>query len=311
MSLNGVIADLQHNDRQVRLHGTTTPWRLVVDFHVRFNFTNVRNEAAGRIDRWDQEPRWLSAEAQAASTLPAANPNESAQWKARFIQVVGNSWSHRWLLEPNTTEAACTTFGGCGPVPQNVDVILNVRDVGSGAAVDAAPSGVRVHLVRVYKARYNTRYDTVSRRLELGYYDNLLTPSPGGPMQVAAVHEVGHALGMDHPGEDAGRAECSTEGNPGGIVPLSCYEADGDSRMVMGAGMHIRSGDYQVFAHIINALLRENERGFRYRPTNNRPGTHTAAPGVNQCPTDRARYGDMSWPENPGPTTACSTDELP
>ena len=310
MSLNGVVADLDHNDRQVRLHGDTSPWRLVVDFHVRFNFTNVRNEAGGRIDRWDQEPRWLSEEARQASTLPAANPRESALWRARFIRVVGQSWSHRWLLEPNTREASCSTFSGCGPTPQDVDVILNVRDVDAGAA-DAAPSGVRVHTVRVHKARYASGRDSVSRRIDLGYYDNHATPSPDGTMQVASVHEVGHSLGVEHPGEEEGRPECDSGDNPDGDVPFSCYQdGGGDSRMVMGAGMYIRPPDYRVFAHMINALLRQHERGFRYRQTNRRPGTHVTAPGVNQCAADPARYGDGSWPESPGPLTACG-DDLP
>ncbi len=299
MPLNGTVADLGGSDRQVRLLDNMTPnWRLYVDFHVDFQFNDVRNSDGGRIDRWNREPRWLSDEArqQHAASMPEADPNESLRWKSRFINVVGQSWSHTWLLTSRSSEA------------RNVDVILQVRDVDSGHAVDQPPSGVMVHQLRVYKALYGTRRDSVSGRIEMGYYDNRPTPSPDGRMQVAAVHEVGHCLGAEHPGES--RPECDSDTHPDGDIPQSCYFDDSnDSSMAMGTGMHVQPNDYRTFARMLNRLLRANERSYHYGVSNTRPGMYTGAPGDGLCATDRSRWGDNAWPANPGQVSACTDDQ--
>lgn len=262
--------------RSVRLHGgSTTPWRFVVDFHVRYNF---HHDADGGYTNW--------------------TPTERHTWKWRFERNVQRIWSRRWLLNPTTVEQSgfCEATGfGCRDPARPAEVVLVVRDARQSRwrprtrDLCVCP----VHIYRQAPGTVQTRWSP-ERGLETQASDVTLTPSSDRRMQIAVCHEVGHALGLRHPGE-AERRELpgrsyerdgvsALECPPGQDHDDSCYtDGGGDSGSIMGTGMYVRRDDYVPFEDMLNNFY----PGYAFERANTRAATYARdpgpEPGLDQC----------------------------
>ena len=261
--------------RSVRLHGgSTTPWRFVVDFHVRYSF---HYDSDGGFTNW--------------------TPSERHTWKWRFERQVQRVWSRRWMLNPTTVEQSgfCEATGlGCRDPARPTEVVLAVRNARQSRW---RPRNRRVYIcpVHIYRqapGTVQTRWSP-ERGLECQGSDTTLTPSSDRRMQIAVCHEVGHALGLRHPGEVERRAlpgRSADEGvsalecPPGGSHPESCYyDGAGDSGSIMGSGMYVRRDDYVPFEDMLNDFY----PGYGFERATTRHGTYARnpgpEPGLDQC----------------------------
>ena len=217
--------------RDVRLHGTSSPWRLTVDLHVRFTTFSDHINARG-----DDVRPWRDDERDA--------------FKRNFASAVENAWSHKWLLMParGSRGVMCEHLDWCDDAPQPVDVTLRVRDRDRFAP---SASHVSVNEIRVAGVPLDfSAEDRGTVYLSLG--DNQADPSPDGNLQVASAHEAGHLLGLSHPGDRTLGAVCAPRSDltP---QPPECYrDSLGEARMIMGTGMYVRRADYRPFAVVMN-----------------------------------------------------------
>lgn len=264
MSLNGFEEDHGGHRRKVTLHGGPAPWRFVVDMHVVFNFVPGRRRETRELVEWETD--W------------------ETDFKADFARVIQQSWSRRWPLQPRGSRSAvCDAADWLCRNPERTEVILRVRD--NNVPAQAAPprNGVEVHLVNVHLGESEHAYDPVTDRFELSLTDNDLNRSGTGRLQICSAHEAGHALGLVHPGEAAGIAECRPA--PGRRQATRCYyDRRGDTNMMMGSGMYVRQQDYHVFRDMLNSLAEHNSRSYRFGVYNQR-GRDDYEPvlGLDRC----------------------------
>ncbi len=286
------VARILGRRRDVRLHDTGSPWRLTVDLHVRYElFTEREDEGRSSGDSFVTRP-W---------TRPEQN-----DFKRDFARAVDAGWSHKWLLRPRdgTRGTLCESANICRWAPQPVDVTLRIRDVARHPPVG---SSVHSHPVRVVGIASD--FSTYHNNAIIISVDDLQADRTGGsgPLQVAAVHEVGHALGLRHPGQVREDARIQRSGNPNqenvcapratpDPLPGECYEdSGGDGRMVMGAGGYVRRTDYEIFRGVMNMttwMLRgrtASTGNFSYYVSGDRPAAFRSD----------ARYRALQEPEGP------------
>ena len=227
--------------RDLRLHDTADPWRLTVDIHVRFTEWSERLDRIENLGQPDQRAVWRDW-----------TDTEMDNFKDNFAQAVQDAWSHKWYLVPRVSErpAACgDDASACSSSPRFVDVTLRVRDLANPAHARVG-GNIAVHNVVVSGNPLSDAYeDRGTIHVALG--DNQSDLTAGGPhSQVATAHEMGHALGLTHPGDTPTETTCDPGPTP---TPRHCYQIAGDGSMIMGEGMRVTRDDYMVFKSLMNA----------------------------------------------------------
>lgn len=198
--------------------------------------------------------------------------DEVQQWKTRFMQLIYQTWSEKWLLlsdiscEPVDPERARISIPNCR-------VRVHAVDIDNPAI--RMPSNQRVYAIRIYRIgptevrqRQHAATDSSMSRvsdmtpassdLPRGtataeiYEDSieLSPPSEDQNQQYVATHEFGHMLGLRHPND--WEEGCQVDHNA-----AICYGQlySPDSASIMGRGQELRREDYRVFLHIISRLL--------------------------------------------------------
>lgn len=183
--------------------------------YIRINFQQIDPTATSRTYR-DSDGT--------AVPIRAWRPGEFAQWKKRFLTGCRNKWHGKfWLLTP----ATYTNLNWPLARPTHRCNLYCRFEISEQATPEGAHAVIPVvhvdgrHFFRSDMLLYSNN-DLQAERLTRG--SNFFTH----------VHEIGHLIGLEHPGH--GRPGCTTGGE------AVCYaSADGDTRGVMGMGSVIRA----------------------------------------------------------------------
>jgi hypothetical protein len=146
------------------------------------------------------------------------------RWKQRFISGVQSKWNGKfWLRTPATYSRL--NWPESSPTHRcNLYCRMRVSEQSDSKGAHAVIPAVRVngnHFFRSHMLLYSDR-DLRAERLTRNsvFYTHL--------------HEIGHLIGLDHPGDSL--PACTTGGES------ACYAAaDGDDRGIMGRGSRIYS----------------------------------------------------------------------
>ena len=141
--------------------------------------------------------------------------DEKQKWKAEAESAVEGYYSK--------LKKKCKPNEKCCPCPKGVDVKFELEFVDSDADMDVKVSDSPWHR--------GSRMGPTSGNLEED--DTQPTNTGYGNQQTTIVHEMGHGLGLDHPGHDSNPPE----------TPDSPEDYDADKKSLMGRGMELRPKD--------------------------------------------------------------------
>ncbi len=220
-------ADLNPDVRNATTNGDLT-------VYVRIHFQRVDPTPASRTyNDWDGT----------AVPIRAWRASEWSSWKQRFLSDCQSKWNGKmWLVTPATYRGL--DWPTVNPTHRcNLYCRFEISEQSDSQGAHAVIPVVRVdgnHFFRSHMLLYSSN-DLRPERLTRG--SNFFTH----------VHEIGHLIGLDHPG--TGRAGCATGGEP------VCYaSADGDSRGVMGMGSEVRAehaGPWLRAASVLTGVARD------------------------------------------------------
>ncbi len=157
-----------------------------------------------------------------AVPIRAWQPAEWTRWKSRFLSDCQRRWHGKfWLTTPATYNRL--DYPAAAPTHRcNLYCRFRISEQSSSNGAHAVIPAVRVngsHFFRSHMLLYSNR-DLRAERLTRG------------SMFYTHVHEIGHLIGLDHPGNAL--AACTTGGEN------ACYAAaDGSDSGVMGRGSRI------------------------------------------------------------------------
>jgi hypothetical protein len=213
--------------------------RLVVHFHFRVPDPVPRSVRA-----------WTSGEMDA--------------WKSDFRDLVETRWSHQHPLYADFIDAYRAGDATLSPridprrlttdVP-SADVQLRVIDADDRR--QSIPSGQVSHDIHIWRGvDTGTAHASAFERVAALRENALEALESDSGRQTAALHEVGHLLGLVHSGCPSHIQSSSTDL---AVMNLDeCYGRDGaEMSSVMGSGDTIRPRDYVIFAYIMRRLVPE------------------------------------------------------
>lgn len=196
---------------------------------------------------------------------------EISAWKRRFTQLVYNTWSEKWLLisdiscEPISVERGRVSLPRTRvrvhavdvenpsvrlPTNQNIYAIGVYRQADGENRQRQWANFLEVSRATVNDARHNN-LPTGTCKAEL--YENSLEPRNNDSddnVQVTAMHEFGHMLGLSHPND---MQEGCMQNRNAQICYGEAYSAE--SASIMGRGQVVRRVDYRIFVHIVSQLI--------------------------------------------------------
>jgi hypothetical protein len=196
--------------------------------YVRINFQEINPTATVRTYKdWD------------GTDVPirAWRPGEFRQWKRKFLNDCQNRWHGKfWLVTPMTY--ARLNWPEKNPIYRcNLYCRFEISEQSSPDGAHAVIPVVHVDGNRFFRSHmllYDNNDLGAQRRTR-------------GSKFFTHVHEIGHLIGLQHPGH--GRAGCTTGGE------AACYaSADGDTRGVMGMGSDIRAEHAQPWTRAASIL---------------------------------------------------------
>ena len=200
-------------DADIRAEGRNRTTNADLTLNVRIHFQQINPTAASNT--------YNDADGTAVP-IRAGRPGEFTRWSWRFLSECQRKWNGKFWLQ---TPAACNSFNWPQQNPThrcNLYCRFEIEAQSSSNGAHAVIPVVRVngnHFFRSHMLLYSNR-DLRPERLTRG--STFFTH----------VHEIGHLIGLDHPG--TGLPACSTGSEP------ACYAgAGGDDRGVMGRGSHI------------------------------------------------------------------------
>jgi hypothetical protein len=167
----------------------------------------------------------------------------------RYKHISNHYWNNRFWLTPPATFSGLDLPLHSPTGRPNVFCKLNLEVVTS-----QANSHVRIRVVRVaddepqFFRSHSRLYD----------HEDVQVRRSGDYLQIPVVHEVGHLLGIDHPGKAAGVPACRRNGNL-----QSCYGRNGYERdQISGSGMAFRAEHAKPWRNRIAEHTRTNANGW-------------------------------------------------
>lgn len=185
--------------------------------YLRVNFVRVDpTPASSTYNDWDNTP----------VPIRAWTDGQWSLWKTRFMRDCNRKWNGKfWLVTPQTYNAL--NWPTSRPTHRcNLYCRFEMSEQANSEGAHAVIPVVRVN------GNHNFRSDMLT------YSDRDLRAErlTRGSLFYTHIHEIGHLMGLDHPG--TGNAGCMTGGEN------VCYAApDGDTTGVMGMGSRIREGN--------------------------------------------------------------------
>ncbi len=211
------------------------------------------------------EPEDPASRVPSDTGTPAWTGREEESFKRQFQEVVSTAWRRKYPVYGRRRSGIRTSQGGenlgfnrCTSV--KVDVEVQVRDVPPGDTSPQKKNTVWVFRVpRGRPKRYSACGDWRTA-IALVYQDDVLELRPHGYPFIAAPHEVGHLMGLDHigannPGCLTNPAEGILLSSGGGNMDVCYMEGTTWSPNIMGTGNRVYQAQYDVFAGLLDRIM--------------------------------------------------------
>lgn len=211
------------------------------------------------------EPEDPASQVPSDTGTPAWTGREEGLFKQLFQDVVRTAWRRKYPVYGRRRSGVRDSHGATGLhfdryASVKVDVDVQAANVPPGDTSPQKKNTVWVFRVpRGRPKRYPCKGDWRTA-IALVYEDDVLESRPHGYPFIAAPHEVGHLMGLEHIG--ANNPGCMTD--PSGGLLLSsgggnmdvCYmEGTTWSPNIMGTGTRVYQEQYDVFAGLLDTIM--------------------------------------------------------
>lgn len=201
-------------DADISMHGANRLNNADLTVYLRINFQKIDPTPGNTTYRdWDNT----------AVPIRAWRGQQFDRWKRRFMRDCKRKWDRKfWLLTPQSYTGLNVPRGN-PVVRSNLYCRFDISEQATSAGAHAVIPVVRIdgnHTFRSHMLLYDDRDLRPQTRTE-------------GSTFFTHVHEIGHLMGLNHPGD--GLPGCTA----GGGDPACYADAGGDDTGVMGRGSRI------------------------------------------------------------------------